>query len=189
VTRPKKAKLPSADLVPIVGNGAIAGPVLEGVTVPVLILDTSTRPEIAEAIRVQAHVSPGDVRIQWGGLEGRPDDVILTLTFERPIEARAILRFSIEDEAILVEAALTARAIYLQDGRPGDRLMDDPDRPKMLVELPETGFTEKWNEMFLRRMTTVLSKKFGVPKRAAEPHARELIEQLRKLTTFRMPTE
>lgn len=185
--RPKRAIIPSADVVPIVGDAAIAGPVAEGVNIPLVILDTRDRPDIAEAIRVQAHLPPGDVRFQWGGVEDKPDDILLVLDFVRPIEARAILRFSIETQAILVEAALTARAIYLQAGRPGDRVKHDPSRPKLLIELPETGFRSKWDELFLRRMTSVLSTRLGLPRRKAEPHARELIDKLRTVTTFRMP--
>lgn len=187
VKRPKRVLLPSADLVPIVGNGAIAGRVAEGVVIPLVILDTRDRPDIAEIIRVQAHLPPGHVRLQWGGVENRPDDVLLVLDFERPIEARAVLRFEIEAEGILVESALTARALYLQAGKPGDRFKHDIDRPKLLVELPETGFRPKWDEVFLKRMTTVLSQRLGIPRRKAQPHARELIEELRTVTTFRMP--
>lgn len=50
--RPKKALPPIADLVPIVGDGSIAGPVAEGVNIPLVILDTSNRPDIEGIIRV-----------------------------------------------------------------------------------------------------------------------------------------
>ncbi|MGH3932670.1 MAG: hypothetical protein ACRDTF_22155 [Pseudonocardiaceae bacterium] len=186
VKRPKKARVPVADFVPIVGDAAIAGPIAEGVLIPVVILDTSNRPDIAEVIRVNQHL-PGDVSFTWGGIEGHPDDVLLVLDFERPIEARAVLRFSIEKQGILVESAVTAKAIYLQVGRQGDRLIHDLNRPKMLVELPDGEFRSRWNLLFLHRMTVVLSRRFGWSRRKAEPLARELIAELRKMTMFRMP--
>ena len=68
---------------------------------------------------MHAYLSPGDVAFRWGEIKGHPDDVFLVLDFQRPIEARAVLRFSIENQGILVEAALTAKAIYLQSGEPG----------------------------------------------------------------------
>jgi len=114
--------LPIKYFVPIVADGAMAGPVAEGANIPLVILDTSKRPDIAEAIRVHAYLPPGDVASSWGGIKGHPDDVFLVLDFERPIEARAVLRFSIANQGILVEAALTAKAMYLQAGKPGDRL-------------------------------------------------------------------
>lgn len=185
--RPKKALLPVADLVPIVGDAAIAGPVAEGVNIPLAILDISDRPDVAEIIRVHEHLHPGDVKFRWAGVEGHPDDVLLVLNFERPIEARAVLRFSIETQGILVEAALTAKAIYLQAGRRGDRLTHDLNRPKLLVELPDVEFRSHWNRLFLNRMTAVASRRLGLSRRKAEPHARQLIEELRTVTMFRMP--
>jgi hypothetical protein len=185
--RRRKDTLPIKDLVPIVADGAIAGQVVEGVSIPLVILDTTKRPDIAEVIRVHKYLPPGDVAFRWGGIKGRPDDVLLVLDFERPIEARAALRFSIADQGILVEAALTAKGIYLQAGKPGDRLKHDLDRPKMFVELPETGFRPKWDELFLTRTTAVIRTEYGLPQREAESQARKFIEQLRSLTAFRMP--
>lgn len=187
VKRPKKQRLPVRDIVPIVGDGAIAGQIAEGVNIPLVIIDTSKRPDLSEAIRVHEYLAPGDVAVTWGGAEGHPDDVLLMLALERPIEARAILRFSIKDQGILVEAALTAGAMYLQAGKPGDRFKHDPNRPKILVEIPDTGFRAKWDELFLTRMTTVIKTEYGLPRREAELRARELIQQLRVVTEFRMP--
>lgn len=185
--RRKGRRFPTADIVPIVGDALIAGPVAEGAGIPLLILDCRERSDLSELIRVHQHLPPGDVRFQWGQIDGRSDDVILELRFERPIETTAILRFSIEDQGILVEAALTGKAVYLQAGRPGDRLIHDPDRPKLLVELPETGFRPTWDNLFINRMTEVVSKRLGVPRKRAEPHARRLIDELRTVTGFRMP--
>lgn len=187
---PKKPRMESMsprDIVPIVGDAAIAGPIAEGMLVPLLIVDTSERPDIAEVIRVHKHIAPGDVRFQWAGPQGHPEDVLLVLDFERPIETRAILRFNIETQAILVEAALTAKALYLQTGRPGDRLMHDPDRPKILIELPDVEFRPQWDRLFLDQMTVVMSQRLKVSKRKAEPYARQVVDDLRKLTAFRMP--
>ncbi|HYT94994.1 MAG TPA: hypothetical protein VEL76_40130 [Gemmataceae bacterium] len=185
--RRRKNTLPIKDFVAIVADGAIAGQVVEGANVPLVILDTTKRPDIVEAIRVHAHLPPGDVAFRWGGIKGHPDDVLLVLDFQRPIETRAVLRFSIANQGILVEAALTAKGIYLQAGKPGDRLKHDPYRPKMFVELPDTGFRPKWDELFVSRMTAVIRTEHRLPQREAEPLARKLIEQLRTITTFRMP--
>jgi hypothetical protein len=179
--------LSTADVVPIVGDGSLAGPVAEGVNIPVVILDTSNHPKVAEVIRVHAFLPPGDVRIQWGGVKGKPDDVLLVLDFVSPIQTRAVLRFSIERQGMLVEMAVTARAIYLQDGQPGDRIMHDIDRQKLLVELPDTGFRPKWDEIYISRMTAVLARRLRMSRRKAKPHARGLIDHLRSVTDFRMP--
>jgi hypothetical protein len=178
-----------ADIVPIVADGSIAGPVLEGVNVPALILDTRERPDVAEAIRVHATGSlpPGDVAFRWGGRPGRPDEIVLCLDFVRPIETRLVLMFSIEHQGILVESSLTARAMYLQAGQPGDRLKHDLSRPKMLVELPETGFRPIWDRLVVEQMTTIFARKMRVSRRKARPQAVAFLNQVKTLTEFRMP--
>ncbi|WP_157361757.1 hypothetical protein [Haloechinothrix halophila] len=197
--RPRKPKAPKAktkvrkttfridDIVEVVGDGGISGRVAEGVNIPVLILDTTKRPDIAEIVRAQQHLPPGDVVSQWAGSEGQSDDVLLVLDFARPIEKRVIVRFSIEHQAILVECALAAGAVYLQAGKPGDRILHDVNRPKMLVEINASGFRAKWDELLLQRITTLVSDESGSTRREAEPIARELIQELQKFARFRMP--
>jgi hypothetical protein len=172
-----------------VADASLAGPVLEGVNVPLVILDTRDRPDVAEAIRVQSVESlpPGDVDFQWFGRPGNTDEILLRLDLLRPIETRLILAFSIERQGILVEAALTARAIYLQAGKPGDRLKRDLDRPKMLVELPETGFRPIWDQLVVDQMTGVFARQSGLPRRKARPQAIAFLNEIKKLTDFRMP--
>ncbi len=165
----------------------MAGAVADGVVIPVLILDTRDRPDIAELIRVHTVLAPGDVRFQWGMHAKDEDLVLLELQFDRPMEVQASLCFSIEDEGILVDAAVRAQAIYLQAGEPGDRLRDDVNAPKLLVELPSTGFETRWEKAFLGRMTAVLAKKMGLPKRKARPHAFKLIDEMRETALFRFP--
>lgn len=177
----------AADFVPIVGDAAIAGPVAEGANIPLLILDTSERPDVEEIIRVQAHLPPGDVNSQWGGAKGDDDSVWLLLDFDRPVECRVALRFSIERQGILVDGVLQSRALYLQAGREGDRLKHDLDRPKMIVEVPDTGFMPKWNQLLLGRMTTVIRERSGTKAHEARDAATAMIAQMRELTTFRMP--
>jgi len=186
VRRPTK-KIPVGGIVDIVGNGAMAGTVADGVMIPVLILDTRDRPDIAELIRIHTVLAPGDVRFQWGLHAQDKDLVLLELAFDRPMEVQLHLCFGIEDEGILVDAAVRAQAVYLQAGKPGDRLRHNVDAPKLLAELPSTGFERDWEKAFLGRMTAVLAKSMGLPRRRARPQARELIDEMREKALFRFP--
>jgi hypothetical protein len=56
VKRRRTEILPIKDFVPIVADEAMAGTVAEGANIPLVILDTSKRPDIAEAIRVHAYL-------------------------------------------------------------------------------------------------------------------------------------
>ncbi len=185
--KPRKWHQVTADyLVPIAGDAMIAGPpVAEGKMVPLAILDTTHCPRVEELIRVHQHLPPGDVDSQWGQPPHSPDALRLFLEFHRPMKIRLLLSFSIEAQAPLIESALTAGALYLQSGRPGDRFLHDMGRPKIIIELPDTGFRPIWDKLFLSRMTAVLSSKLGISRRKAEPRARRLIAELREVTNFR----
>lgn len=178
--------LSTANLVPIVGDAAIAGPVDDGRMIPLLILDSSEHPEIDAIINAHSHLSPGDVTSNWASIDGHPDRVMLILSFIRPVETEILISFSIEQQAILIEGILESSAVYLQAGRSGDRLIDDPDRPKVLVEIPKNDFNEKWDTVYMRQMTTFFRRK-EFSKDEANMVARALLDELRKLTRFRMP--
>ena len=183
----KEMRIAKSDMVLVVGDAAIAGETAEGRMVPLLILDTSERPDIDEIIRVHSYLSPGDVTSNWGSIDRNPDLVGLVLDFVRPMATRVAICFSIEKQAILVDAALRAKAMYIQSGRPGDRYIHDPDRPKLIIELPEGEFHSEWEAIFLNRMTNYFSRKLKLSKKRAYPVARDMLDELRKVTWFRMP--
>lgn len=187
MAKPRKTSADGALVVPILGDAAIAGPASDGRMIPALVLDTSSRPDLAELIRVHKLLpSPGDVRCQWATSRDNEDTVILHLTFQRPVAAEALLLFSIEDQAILVESMLKGGGVYLQSGEAGDRVMHTLDRPRIMVELPDTGFRPVWDELLMTRMTAVMARRTGLPRRKARPIAEELIAEMRKMAHFRM---
>jgi len=143
------SSLEEAKAVPIAGNAAIATVGTgHGRLIPLVILDVTERPDLAEVIRVQTHFSEGDVVIQWGRMRDRPDHVALLLRFQRPTERTAIIEFDIAKQGILVEHTLMSRAIYIQGGKRGDRLIHNLNVPKMLVEVPEAGFRQYWDKIY-----------------------------------------
>ena len=167
-------------LVPIVADGAIAGPVADGRLIPVLILDTHARPDVAEAIRLHRHFPQGgDATSQWGSSRDDDDRVMLDLQFEAPVEVRLVIPFSIETQGILVDSIVSTGAVYLQAGQPGDRLREKMFAPRVLVEIPETGFQPEWERLFLRRMTHVIARLAGMGRRRALPLAQKFIAELR----------
>lgn len=178
--------LPATDLVPIVGDAAVANNEVEGFLVPLLIIDASNRPEIDEIIRLHAHLPSGDFSYQWAEVKGKPDNVILVLDFERPIATHMALCFSIEKQAVLVEAALTARAIYLQTGKKGDRYIHDLNRPKLFIVMPDADFREKWDGLLMHQMTTLMSRQLRVSRRKAYEPAHRRVEDLKGLIGFRL---
>lgn len=181
----RKFETPRELIVPIVGDAAIAGPVADGRLVPVLILDTTARPEVAEMIRVHEHLPPGDVTSQWASILEDDDRVALLLEFQRPVAVDVTLVFSIERQALLVESVLNAGALYLQAGAPGDRLKDKLSVPRVLIEVPETGFKPHWDKLLRKRMTKVTANRLGISRRKARPGAEKLIAEIRSVSRTR----
>lgn len=179
----KRVELDPSTVVEIAGNGAIAGPAAHGVFVPVLILDTTLHPAVAEAIRQQAMAPAGDVLVQWGKIDG---EIALSLRFIRPVTTTAVIKFDFDRYAILVDLVLSARLVYLQSGKPGDRIKDDIDKTKMVVQVDESGFDSEWEEFFLTRQTSNF-RRAGMKHRPARIAAREMLAELRRFGSVRVP--
>lgn len=138
-----------------------------------------------EFIRIQEHLPPGDVDIQWGVLPGSKDCVALVLSFKNPIKTVAILEFDIVSQGILVDQILTAKVLYLQPGRPGDRFKTTLDATRIFVEVPDTGFSNQWERLFHTRLARNMKAK-GLSNQQAKHAAAEAIELMRGLGRTRM---
>jgi hypothetical protein len=173
--------------VPIVADAAISTVGLHGGRMlPVLLLDTSSRQDVAEFIRVHESLGPGDVEVQWGKLDGHERTVALFLKFIRPIELFLILEFDIVRQGILVDQALTGQGVYIAraDG-PGDRLKFDVGRPKVLVEVADTGFRQIWDGLLNKHLVRHFREE-GLSRHESRSAARSLIKELRKIGSLRM---
>jgi len=158
----------------------------DGRLVPVLILDTQVRREVGELVRVHQHLGPGDATTQWGISMDSGSDVALILGFARPVEVDVVLLFSVDRQAILVEAVLSAGAVILKTGKAGDRLMTTWGTPGVLVEVPDTGFRPVWDAFLMSRTTALMSRRLGVNRRKARPAAEAVISEMRKLARLRI---
>ena len=187
LTRLTSARAPEAHEtapVPIVRDGAIATEqVLGGRLVPVLILDTSQRPDVAELIRVHQFLSPGDVASVWGYRSVRARTVGLVLDFLRPSQLKILLKFDITGQGLLVDSILDARAVCLQDGMTGDRLATTMDHDRMIVEV--TASPPKWNRLLRRELERDFRRK-GSTRRQASEAAERTISKWRHLQKMRI---
>jgi hypothetical protein len=176
------------DALRFVADGAIATiGVGEGRLIPLVILDTSNRPDFEEFIRIHQYVGAGDVKCQWGQLIGHHNTVALVLSFLRPAELVVIVEFDLQrNHGVLVEQVLSTKALYIQAGREGDLLKQNVNVPKVILEVPDTGFGRKsWDKIY-SRYTTVKMREHGLNRTDAKRAAKEAIAELRKLGTVRM---
>lgn len=171
--------------VPIVADGGLATRgVGEGRIIPVVIIDTSERPDIEELVRVHEYLGPGDATFQWGQINWKLNTFDLVLQFKRPAEINLVLSFDVDSQGGLVDQIMTSNAMYIQPGIPGDRLSSTLESPKVLVELPETGAKQAWDRVHLKSTTKQFRDK-GLSRQRAKAAARAAIEEWRRFGSQR----
>jgi hypothetical protein len=176
----------SARPVPIVSDAAIARVILgEGRLIPLLILDTSERPDIEDLVKAQEQLPPGDVRSQWGRVSRSKRKLALILNFERPSNVFMLLEFDVVEQGVLIESILTARALYIQPGRYGERLSSTFDHARILIEVPELGFRQEWRNIWQKELTKYFRKR-GLERGHAQEAAQTVMSEMHKISRFRM---
>ncbi len=176
----------SREPVPIVADGSIATVYFgDGRNIPVLIIDTAKRPDIVDLVEAQEEQPPGDVTSSWGRLSKSKKLISLVLEFKRPSQTTVILEFNIVKQGILVESILTAQSLYLQPGRPGDRLRNTINNNKIVAEIPGMEFRKVWDKLFQTELEAYLRKK-GLNRKTSREEAKYIISELSQLVSFRM---
>lgn len=170
----------------IVADAAIASQgVREGKLIPLLIIDRSQRPDLSEFVRLHQHLPPWDVECQWGQRQGTKGKIALFLKFIRPSEIFTVLEFDIERQGGLVDQILRAGALYIQPGQVGERFIKTPDNPKILIHIPDTGFSPEWELIFMKHLVDVFKRR-GLKGSKAKEAASMMLKEWRKLGTSHM---
>lgn len=168
----------------VVGDGAIQSEgVADGRFLPVLIIDTTDRPDIVEHVRLHKNSGTGDVETTWCKLE--ESDVGLLLSFKAPTKTSLILTFNVSKQYSLIDLVVQSRGLYLQCGKQGDRLRDTLDKPKIAIEVAKSGFDQPWEKLLLSTVRQQL-KVSGIDGRTAKRTALEHVHQMRRLASLRL---
>lgn len=170
----------------IVADAAIATRrIRNGRLVPLLILDTTDRPDLEEFIRVHQYFPPGDVELSWGIMNNSRDSVVLYMSFKKPAVMDVIVEFDIVKQGILVNQMLAVSALCLQAGHEGDRFSKNPNASKVIVEIPNTGYQEIWNKQWHKRVVREMQHN-GLGRQQAKRAATLFIDELRDLGGVRV---
>lgn len=175
--------------VPLVADGAIAqNNSALGHLVPVLIVDTTDRPDIVDIIQAHTAQPSGDVIARWANPDGFEKDstclIHLILHFIRPIDTYVIIKFQ-KGQAGLVDQILRVRLAYLQAGAPGDRLANTLEERRILVEIRNMDFDGTWERMLFDTLFNEFRVR-GLSRKQSAVAAREAISEWRKLGDIRM---
>lgn len=171
----------------IVADGAIASSTIgDGRFIVVLIVDHNGRTDIEDLFDAHATSKAGDVKVKWGTPIFSRDFFYLKIKFSKPIETEFDIEFSTNQHGILVETIINSKAVYLQLGKQGDRIKDDPNKYKILIEIPDTGIKEKWHYWWKKKLIEKFRNK-GATRKEAIKMAEDVIYEIDKFKKIKMP--
>ena len=176
--------------VPIGSDAAIATREYgDGRLIPLLILDTSTRPDVDDLVRAHETLGPGDASSGWGR-RSRFDwrTVRLFIQFTNPGRCLILLDFDVARLGGVVDQIVHVEGVYVQGGRPGDRLRGTLDSPRVSLEVPSKEFRPRWERLF-RRTQFERFRGMGLNRRRAKAAAEEFIREWREFGSQRMESE
>lgn len=180
----KVQRFPGDRLVRVTSSAAIANvDTAGGRLIPVVMINAAGHPEITELIRAHEHTPAGDCVSQWSTALGDSNRVRLQLTFERPVATDFLIEFELPKFGGTVDNILRSRSMYLLEGGIGSTFTTTEDQPRILVELPSTGFERAWQRIF-RRSVREMFREEGQHRRASKRLADEFIAKWRSATTF-----
>lgn len=174
----------------IVADGAIAiSGFYGGRSLPILLLDLTKRPDVANFIRIHRNMGFGDVTIQWGNLENKKGNITLFLHCVRPVELFLAIDFDIRKQGILIDQALRAGGLYIAEAvSADDRFARDPGRRSVAIDIPDTGFQPMFERMFQHEMHKYF-KTNGLSTSASRSAAASALQTMREVLDVRMGDE
>ncbi|MEL5450769.1 hypothetical protein PTR41_12935 [Serratia bockelmannii] len=173
----------------LVGDGAIASSrTADGRLIPLIILDTSEKRDLFNLVELHGESELGDVMSVWGSDSIIRKNVCLILIFERPIELRIAIKFNIDKHLNLIDGIIQSRAIYIQPGVKGDKISQNINAPKILIEIPTRTTFAKWDDILKGRIEKKL-KKEGVSRKEIKKSRDEHILTMRDIWGKRLPSK
>lgn len=136
----KNTKEKKVPMVPIVSDALILQRDLaDGRSIPLIIIDTTNYPEIARAIDLHSETAQGEVALTWGK-SSDSKFIVLDIESISPVEIKYTIVFNVTKHHSLLNIILKTHLLYIQAGTPGDRLGNNLNAPKLLIELPISSF-------------------------------------------------
>lgn len=120
----------------------------DGRMLPLVIVDTSNRPDVVELMNAHNNGAPGDADSTWATLGDYPDHLALLLQFKKPFEIEALIPFELTQHGLTVDLAMRGKAMYLQAGKPGDRFYRNVEAPRIIIELGAELTTTEWEALW-----------------------------------------
>jgi len=173
--------------IPIVSTAAVATVKrADGRLMPLLIVDTSRRPDIEDMIKAHRQSYPGDVDSRWSLSFKNKQAVHLWLIFKRPSRCIANLEFDVIKLGGVVDQIVSAEALLLQCGKEGDSLLGTVERDRIVVEVPSKSFRKEWDKILHKALEKDARRTKGLDKQKAKEYASGIVQEWRRFIEMRM---
>ena len=119
----------------------------DGRGLPLIIIDTTGYPQVERSIELHRNASQGEVSYVWGKTTNGKH-IILRISMISPVEIEFIVLFDLHKHYELINLIIKSHLLYIQAGKPGDRLIHDMAKPKLFLEIGSTDFDNKWESIY-----------------------------------------
>ena len=172
---------------PIISDAIIARKDLaDGRMIPLLIIDTSHRPDVKDMIKAHELTGAGDVESIWffpSRFDRRNVNILLIIT--KPSKCLILLEFNVLRHGGVVDQIIHSQGLYLQSGNLGDRLSTTIDHERLLIEIPSKHFKNEWDNV-LRKTIFKDFKNKGLSRTEAKIATQRFIDEWRRFGSNRM---
>ena len=159
----------------VVGTAAVSSVgIVRGKNIPVAIVESDNEGVIDHLISIHKSINSGECRSHWGLVDKKY--VVLILNFSVPMEQELALLFDIVKQGIVVDQIMNTNCLHIMTGKSGDKLSENMDKPRILVEITSVGFEKIWEKTFCNEYSKHLKKKYHLSCK----QAKEIFEEMRK---------
>ncbi|MDU7251950.1 MAG: hypothetical protein E6274_06410 [Clostridium sp.] len=178
-------KMFSKTYLDIVSDASITSAhIANGKNIPLIILDTTNYQDIEQAILFHASVEHGRVSTIWGKSVNN-NVVTLSITLINPVPVEFVVAFDVQKQGGLIDLIINSQLLYIQPGKPKDRLYNTMNAQRLIIEVPSTHFVNQWEKQFTKVMTKYFRKK-GLSKKAAKNATIDLHNEWGIMRNFRI---
>jgi hypothetical protein len=156
----------------------------EGRIIPVIVLNVEENRDIVDLIKSHYSVPSGDVTMTWVQDLFNRKELILKMSFSRPMQIEFGIRFDLTKDLTLIDGIVQSKGLYLQTGKKGDKVSHKLNDEKILVEVPDLGIRDFWNSLMQKRLIEKYRKK-GFSKKESTKVAIQHINSIRELWKIR----
>jgi hypothetical protein len=143
-----KEKMP----VPILEARITSSPeVKNGKKIPVLILDTTSRPDFENYVRFHLLQKTGECKSSWGRTPTtKESNLTLVLQFLSPSRCIVLVEFELKKDWGIIDQIIQNEAVWLCPARSGEKLEEIFDLQRLLlVEFSSREFALEWEKILV----------------------------------------